>query len=278
MHGADQLWHAQAGDPQLQRPSTTPAARGVVQTQYSLDGEPWTSGTSAHRRRPGDHAGDGVHTVRYRSIDYAGNVEPAQSCEVRIDTTPPATTVSGSDRSLVRPGRHASPSTASDTGSGRRLHRGRLDGGPWTKATTITDPRTRRPLRRRQPHDLLPLDRRGRQRRADPDVHRDDRHLGAAPRGQLGGDGHARQDGEPALLHRRPASRLAHGDRHDQGPHAHRSASCASSWSGTCPSTSTSRDLHLPPGARSATASSSMPRDAAGNRQSVVASNTLQVS
>ena len=61
-------------------------------------------GTASPHRVPGRRAaldaytepivvtGDGVHTVRFRSTDEAGNVEETKSVEVRIDTTAPVTT------------------------------------------------------------------------------------------------------------------------------------------------------------------------------------------
>jgi hypothetical protein len=68
------------------------AGSGVAATQFKLDGAPsWSSGTSVAV------TGDGTHTLRYRSTDNAGNVEDAQVCTVRIDTTPPTTTATGAD-------------------------------------------------------------------------------------------------------------------------------------------------------------------------------------
>ena len=43
---------------------------------------------------PADHSNDGVHTVLFRSRDYAGNLEATQSCQVKIDTTAPVITLS----------------------------------------------------------------------------------------------------------------------------------------------------------------------------------------
>ena len=54
-----------------------------------MDAGDWTKGTSVTVPAPADHSGDGLHTVAYRSADKAGNVEVAQSCQVKIDTTPP---------------------------------------------------------------------------------------------------------------------------------------------------------------------------------------------
>ena len=138
VHGADALWHAKPVTLSFTAVDNA-GGSGVVQTQYSLDGGPWTKATSLTVAAPATHADDGVHAVRYRSIDYAGNVEKAQSCTVKIDTTPPVTTVSGTigrwcDTPVTLTFR------ATDSGSGVAGTQVRLDGGPWTKATTITVP------------------------------------------------------------------------------------------------------------------------------------------
>jgi hypothetical protein len=138
VHGADQLWHAQPVTLSFSAVDN-PGGSGVVLTQYSLDGGPWTSGSSLTVAAPATHADDGVHTVRYRSTDYAGNVEQARSCEVKIDTTPPTTAVSG----LI--GRWTDKAVtlafhAADAGSGVACTELRLDGGAWTKAATLTVP------------------------------------------------------------------------------------------------------------------------------------------
>jgi hypothetical protein len=36
---------------------------------------------------------DGVHLLQYRSVDRAGNVEPAQTATVKVDQTPPVLTI-----------------------------------------------------------------------------------------------------------------------------------------------------------------------------------------
>ncbi len=82
--GADSAWHSSAVTLTF---TPTDATSGVADTQYSLDGgTTWTSGTSLVFGAPADHTGDGDHVVLYRSVDLAGNVEPAGSCEVRIAT------------------------------------------------------------------------------------------------------------------------------------------------------------------------------------------------
>ena len=51
----------------------------------------WTTGTSCTVAAPASHAGDGVHTISYRSTDVAGNTETAKQVTVKVDTTGPVT-------------------------------------------------------------------------------------------------------------------------------------------------------------------------------------------
>ena len=88
-------------------------------------------------RRPSTTRATASTAFAYRSIDYAGNVEPADNCQVRIDTTPPATTVSGATGRWCDKAVSLSFS-ASDKSSGVAFSEVKLDGGPWKKATTIT--------------------------------------------------------------------------------------------------------------------------------------------
>jgi hypothetical protein len=62
---------------------------GVDYTEYSLDGEVWTQGSSV------DLAEDGVHVLQFRSVDLAGNVEVAQPATVSIDSELPTVTDAG---------------------------------------------------------------------------------------------------------------------------------------------------------------------------------------
>lgn len=58
---------------------------GVLKTEYSLDnGITWLQYSA-----PLSLASDGIYTLYYRSVDRAGNIEPMQSVEIKIDTTPP---------------------------------------------------------------------------------------------------------------------------------------------------------------------------------------------
>jgi hypothetical protein len=56
---------------------------GIANTQYSVDGGGWNSGTSVNV------SGDGIHTISFFSTDVAGNIESPKTATVMIDSTPP---------------------------------------------------------------------------------------------------------------------------------------------------------------------------------------------
>jgi methionine-rich copper-binding protein CopC len=66
------------------------ALSGIASTQYRVDGGAFQGGSAVLIAAPADHSNDGVHTIEYRSIDNAGNIEGLQSATVSIDTTLPA--------------------------------------------------------------------------------------------------------------------------------------------------------------------------------------------
>ncbi|WP_173163366.1 OmpL47-type beta-barrel domain-containing protein [Phytohabitans suffuscus] len=71
--------------------SDEPGGSGLASTEYQVDGAAaWTVYNG-----PFEVAGDGVHEVRFRSTDAAGNVEALRSAAVKVDGTGPATAVSG---------------------------------------------------------------------------------------------------------------------------------------------------------------------------------------
>ena len=111
------------------------AGSGVADTQFKVDDDAWSHGTMA------SVAGDGVHTVRYRSIDAVGNREETQSCTAMIDTTAPTTTVHGADTLW-----HAWPQTVfltADDGAGSGMSGGAakieydLDSAGWVTGDWI---------------------------------------------------------------------------------------------------------------------------------------------
>jgi len=98
---------------------------GVAVTQYKLDGDTgWSSGTTA------SIVGDGVHVLRYRSIDEAGNVEETQVRLVMVDSHVPDVSLPGVDELW-----HNAPVLAlvqaSDDCSGVQAIRYSLDGADF---------------------------------------------------------------------------------------------------------------------------------------------------
>lgn len=136
--GADGLWHAKAVTLSFSA-ADNPGGTGVAYTEYSLDRGPWVKGAKLTLAAPANHAADGIHSVHYRSADDAGNLEKAKSCTVKIDTTPPTTSVSGDDdhwhnRAVVL------SFHAVDSGSGVACTEFKLNGSPWTKGAAVTVP------------------------------------------------------------------------------------------------------------------------------------------
>lgn len=64
-----------------------PGGTGVARTEYSLDGITWSPYTA-----PFTLASEGITTILYRSVDYAGNVETTKTQTIKIDKTPPTIT------------------------------------------------------------------------------------------------------------------------------------------------------------------------------------------
>jgi PKD repeat protein len=110
---------------------------GVARIEYQLDAETvWTPYTE-----PVLVAGDGVHEVRFRSVDGAGNVETAKAAAVQVDTTAPVTTATFAPPN--DDGWHAGTVpvtlTAADPASGVAVVEYSLDGGAFTPYTQPVD-------------------------------------------------------------------------------------------------------------------------------------------
>ena len=96
--GCDDAWHA---TPVTLTFSASDGAggSGVDYTEYELDDRGWVRGASV--TLPADPDTVHIWSVKYRSVDKAGNVETYHTCEVRIDTsgggdtTPPTVGVAG---------------------------------------------------------------------------------------------------------------------------------------------------------------------------------------
>jgi regulation of enolase protein 1 (concanavalin A-like superfamily) len=106
---------------------------GVSRTEYQLDAATeWTPYAG-----PVTVSGDGVHEMRFRSVDGAGNIEAAKAVEIKVDATAPVTTA------MFAPanddGWHAGTVpvtlTAVDPVSGVAALEYALDGGEWQPYT-----------------------------------------------------------------------------------------------------------------------------------------------
>ncbi|GAB1820115.1 hypothetical protein HerbRD11066_32790 [Herbidospora sp. RD11066] len=107
--------------------SATDAGSGVEKTEFRLDGGAWTTYTE-----PVAVAGDGPHTLSFRSVDKAGNVEAARALDAKVDATAPVTSA---DTASVGEGVSVSLA-ATDLTSGVAATEYSLDGGAWTPYTT----------------------------------------------------------------------------------------------------------------------------------------------
>ncbi|WP_459805221.1 ThuA domain-containing protein [Herbidospora sp. RD11066] len=104
---------------------------GISKTEYQVDGGAWTTYTTSFAV-----AGDGNHTVSYRSVDKANNTETAKSLALKIDVTAPVTTAD-----FLPVGQGTVPVTlaATDATSGVDKIEYSLDGGAWTAYTTTVN-------------------------------------------------------------------------------------------------------------------------------------------
>ncbi|MEO3859371.1 ThuA domain-containing protein [Acrocarpospora sp. B8E8] len=104
---------------------------GVDRTEFQLDGGAWTT-----YLEPVVITGDGPHTLNYRSVDKAGNVEAAKALALKVDATAPATTAD-----FLPVGQGTVPVTlaATDATSGVEKIEYALDSGDWTPYTAAVN-------------------------------------------------------------------------------------------------------------------------------------------
>ncbi len=131
--GADDLWHNTAVTVAF---SATDDVSGVAYTEYSLDGGAWTKGTSVTIAPPKKTAVAAIHTVEYRSVDVAGNVESSSTAFVKIDTKKPVTTSNATSTAYA--GSFTLKLTALDPDAGVKATYVSIDGGAYQQATTAT--------------------------------------------------------------------------------------------------------------------------------------------
>jgi len=117
--------------------SATDALAGVGSTRYTLDSDPMQTGTELTVAYPG------VHTVRFWSVDRAGNVEAQKTAVFTVigtgvDTTAPVTT---SDALGSYSGGATIRLSATDSGgSGVSSSHWRLDGGATQNGSVVSVP------------------------------------------------------------------------------------------------------------------------------------------
>ena len=102
--------------------SATGGDGGVDYTQYRLDGGSWTTYSAAVAI-----AGDGTHTLEYRSADNTGQVEATKTLTVKIDKVLPVTAADVTEANVWL--------NCTDATSGMASIMYRIDGGTWIACT-----------------------------------------------------------------------------------------------------------------------------------------------
>jgi len=101
---------------------------GINFTRYRIDGGQWID--------YGDQfflAGEGEHSIEWYSEDNAGNREDVVHRALRVDDTPPSTSISPANCPCTADTLFTL--TGTDSGSGVNVTRYRIDGGEWTVYT-----------------------------------------------------------------------------------------------------------------------------------------------
>lgn len=109
---------------------------GVAYTEYKLDGAGYVHGTDV------PVSADGEHTLKYRAVDKAGNLEPEHTLTVRIDAVPPVSSA------LLAPLPNAvgwnstaltvALSASDSAGSGVAFSEYSLDGAGYVTGTSVS--------------------------------------------------------------------------------------------------------------------------------------------
>ncbi len=117
--------------------ATDRSSLGIRSTRYRVDSGTWANYTATG---PFTLTGEAEHVLEWYSEDFAGNLEVVQSTVVRVDDTPPATTVEIGDPRYLVGGNFVKSTTpitlrAVDGGVlpvGLASLDVRIDGGSWT--------------------------------------------------------------------------------------------------------------------------------------------------
>ncbi len=132
--GADDAWHQSSVDLTF---TAADDLSGVAYTEVSIDGGPWAARTSlsltVQKKRGG--VSSGVHTVAYRSCDFAGNLEAVQSVQVKLDASPPITSSNADTASHVAS--FTLVLTPIDTLSGAAATQYAVDGRRYKSGTSV---------------------------------------------------------------------------------------------------------------------------------------------
>lgn len=115
--------------------TSSDATSGVRYTHFRIDGGAWQE-----YEAPVTISSDGTHTLVFRSIDHAGNVEDAITIEVKLDSTKPIVELELADDG---DGTLATSTarvvwTGSDETSGIERYEVRIDGGAYVKVNLGT--------------------------------------------------------------------------------------------------------------------------------------------
>jgi hypothetical protein len=112
--------------------TSTDATSGINITYFSINNGSWQQYAG-----PLNITSDGIHTIRYYSIDNADNAESTKTITIKIDKTAPHTT-SDADEIWYSQSPLVINLTATDSQSGVAITYYRLDGTVWTASNTVT--------------------------------------------------------------------------------------------------------------------------------------------
>ena len=131
--GLDAAWHSTSVGVSF---TATDDVSGVAYTEYRLDGAAWTRGASVTIAVSKRVATAAVHTLEYRSVDVAGNVETSGFGQVKIDSIKPAT-ASNAD-GVTHAGSFTLVLSPKDADSGVKASYISVDGKAYAPANSVT--------------------------------------------------------------------------------------------------------------------------------------------
>jgi hypothetical protein len=113
----------------------TDAVSGVASLQLRVNGGAWQTTAAS--------LSNGTHTVKFRTVDVAGNVSAVISQTIKVDSVPPGLTpnfpaANGSNGWVVTGPAYVS-SSGTDSGSGLATVSVSVDTGAWVSSATLSD-------------------------------------------------------------------------------------------------------------------------------------------